>query len=95
MNIIKHITHRIEETRKHNKVPCKNYATEEAAEKAVAKIAVIVGQHHDTRAADYVVFYNESWGRWVAAISLNELIQRHDSCGGYVGFAADSGFYCF
>jgi|TARA_R110000787_G_scaffold142541_1_gene256198 hypothetical protein len=95
MNIIKEMTRRIEETREHNKVPCKNYATEEAAEKALAKMATLVGQHHGTRQADYVVFYNEAWGRWVGAISLNELLQRADSWGGYIGLSADRGFYSF
>ena len=39
MNIIQSVTSRIESYRKENKNPCKNYATEAAAEKAVAKIA--------------------------------------------------------
>lgn len=96
MNIITKLINRIEDYRAENKNPCKNYATEASAEKATSKMAKIVGEHHNVNSpADYVVFYNESWGRWVGAINLSELMRRSDYCGGYVGLAGSKGFYTF
>lgn len=99
MNVIDTLISRIEEYRKTNKNPCKNYATKEAAEKAVAAVAQAVANYHakngQQESARYVVFYNEAWGRWNAAIDLQELIQRHTSTGGYLGFCAQRGFYTF
>jgi len=95
MNMITLLTNRIEEYRQENKNPCKNYATEQAAEKAVSKIADLVGKYHGTHQAQYLVFYNEAWGRWVGAVNLSEVMRRHDYCGGYVGLAGSKGFYTF
>jgi hypothetical protein len=73
MNIIASLTARIEDYRATNKQPCKNYATEAAAEKATAAMAQAAADYFDmarltgTRPARYVVFYNEAWGRWVGA----------------------------
>lgn len=100
MNIIKSLTARIEEYRATNKNPCKNYATEAAAEKAVAAVAAMAGRHFykypnkdDARPARYVVFYVESWGRWVGCVDLTELLARPTSTGGYLGICGD--FYTF
>ena len=96
MNIITDLINRIEDYRTTNKNPCKNYATQASAEKATLKMAEIVGEHHMTSSpADYVVFYNEAWGRWVGAINLSELMRRSDYCGGYVGLAGSKGFFTF
>ena len=95
MNMITLLTNRIEEYRQENKNPCKNYATEQAAEKATSKIADLVGKQHGTHQAQYLVFYNEAWGRWVGAINLGETLKRTDSRGGYVGLAGSKGFYTF
>ncbi len=99
MNIIKSLTARIEEYRAENKNPCKNYATEEAAEKATAKMAQAVATHFDTLGrpnapdAQYVVFYVAPWGRWVGAVNMTELMNRSNSTGGYIGFC--TGFFTF
>jgi len=103
MNIIKSLTASIEDSRLENKNPCKNYATEEAAEKATAKMAqdaanyfsrhLVNGESEQARSARYVVFYVESWGRWVGCIDLTELLARSTSTGGYLGFC--KGFYSF
>lgn len=99
MNIIKDLISRIENYRHTNKNPCKNYATEAAAEKATAAMAQAVATHFhiagadDARSANYVVFYVESWERWVGCIQLSELIQRKTSTGGYLGFCQD--FFTF
>ena len=95
MNVIAHIEAKIETYRKSNKNPCKNYATESAAEKATAKIAELVGKEHETHTARYVVFYIEAWGRWVGAVDLSEVISRPDSNGGYLALAASKGFYTY
>ena len=100
MNIIAALTARIEEYRVETKNPCKNYATEAAAEKATAKMAKVVADYfyytpgvEADRPAQYVVFYNEAWGRWVGAINMTELVQRSSSTGGYLGYC--KGFFVF
>jgi len=92
MNIISGLTKEIEEYRAESKNPCKNYATEAAAEKATAKMAKVVADYFHKerrveadRPARYVVFYNAAWGRWVGCIDLTELMKRNTSTGGYVG----------
>jgi len=96
-NIINDLTARIEAYRKENKNPCKNYATQAAAEKATAAMAQHAATHFDrdqrkdAPMADYVVFYVEAWGRWVGCINLSELIRRPNSTGGYLGVC--TGFY--
>jgi hypothetical protein len=103
MNIIKDLTDRIEDYRCTNSQPCKNYATEAAAEKATAKMAQDAanyfsanraqGGSEQAKSARYVVFYVEAWGRWVGCIDLTELLSRKSSTGGYMGFC--KGFYTF
>ena len=100
MNIIKEMTARIEEYRADNKQPCKNYATEAAAEKATAKMAqdaanyfTVIGREENAKSARYVVFYVEAWGRWVGCIDLSELLTRKNTTGGYLGFC--TGFFTF
>jgi hypothetical protein len=96
MNIIESVTNRIESYRKENKSPCKSYATEAAAEKAVAKVAQIVSEHHMIdRPANYIVFFNEAWGRWNAAIDLTGVVNHPKAAGGYIGLAASMGFYTY
>ena len=99
MNIIADLTARIEDYRATNKQPCKNYATEAAAEKATAAMAQRAATYFDQQnrkdapSANYVVFYNEAWGRWVGAIDLTNLLNRSNSTGGYLGFC--TGFYTY
>lgn len=96
-NIIAELTARIEDYRKDNKNPCKNYKTEAAAEKATAKAAEHIGNHFaktgEGRPARYVVFYVEAWGRWVGCIELSEVLRRPESTGGYLGI--EPGFFKF
>ena len=95
MNIIETLTARIEEYRATNKQPCKNYATQEAAEKATAKAAQNAGLYFDEekRPARYVVFYIPAWNRWVGAMDYTQLLSRRTSRGGYVG--AITGFFTY
>lgn len=94
MNIVKSVIARIEDSRRTNKNPCKNYATEEAAEKAAQKYAALITRAYTQEEYDlqYMVVYNEAWGRWVVAFHVLPLIQRY---GGYVGVAASYNFYCY
>lgn len=100
-NIIKTLTNRIEGYRKENKNPCKNYATEAAADKAASKIAKEAAVYFnkdgdvEARSANYITFYIESWGRWVAAIDLTGLLARSSSTGGYIGWIGERGFYTY
>ena len=95
MNIIESLTARIEEYRSTNKQPCKNYATQEAAEKATAKAAEAAGKYFDRegRAPRYVVFFIPAWGRWVGAMDYTELFGRSTANGGYIG--AITGFFTY
>lgn len=101
MNLIKDLTARIEDYRATNKNPCKNYATEEAAEKATLAMAKVCAAHFDrdqrgvdaVQPAQYVVFYNEAWGRWVGCICISEVLHRPTSTGGYLGIC--KGFFTY
>tara|TARA_R110002020_G_scaffold436095_1_gene646288 strand:- start:18 stop:347 length:330 start_codon:yes stop_codon:yes gene_type:complete len=96
MNTIEYLIKKIEAYRKTNKQPCKNYATKERAEKATKKVAELCRQHLDLeQPIEYVVFYNEAWGRWVGAINLSEVHSRSDFRGGYLGIASYYNFYSF
>ena len=95
MNIIETVTARIEEYRLTNKQPCKNYATQQAAEKATAKAADAAGKYFDRdgKAPRYVVFFIPAWGRWVGALDYSEMFSRSTANGGYIG--AITGFYTY
>ena len=95
MNIVETLTARIEEYRLTNKQPCKNYATKEAAEKALVAASKRAGAYFDKNAepARYVVFYNEAWGRWVGAMDYTEMFRRSTCTGGYVG--AIAGYFTY
>jgi predicted ATPase len=99
MNLITALTARIEDYRAENKQPCKSYATEAAAERATAAIALhaahVFTRPHLTQveSARYVVFFNAAWGRWVGCVDMTELMHRSSSTGGYVGVC--TGFYTY
>ena len=80
MNIITTLIARVEEARLTTKAPCKNYATERAAEKATAEAARIAGEHFTRsnatpRPARYVVVYVPAWGRWIGALANEQIDQ--------------------
>jgi hypothetical protein len=95
MNIIESLIVRIEERRLDNKQPCKNYATQEAAEKATAAAAKAAGKYFDSdeKTARYVVFFIPAWNRWVGGLDYTELFRRSTANGGYIG--AIKGFYVY
>lgn len=101
MNLIAELTARIEEYRAENKNPCKNYATEAEAEKATLAMAKICAAHFDRdqrgvdaiKPAQYVVFFNKAWGRWVGCICITEVMHRPESTGGYLGIC--KGFFTY
>jgi hypothetical protein len=95
MNIVANLIERIEEYRATNKQPCKNYATEQAAVKALEQASIRAGAIFDTdkKPARYVVFYVPAWNRWTGAMDYSELFRRQSCAGGYVG--AVSGFFTY
>ena len=95
MNIIETVTARIEEYRASNKNPCKNYATKEAAEKALIAASAKAGAYFDQNGtpARHVVFFIEAWGRWVGAMDYSEMFKRSTANGGYIG--AITGFFTY
>ena len=96
MNIATALIARIEQYRAENKSPCKSYATQANAEKATKKVAGFVGIHHGCdQEANYIVVFNEAWGRWVGGIDLSELTRRPECMGGYLGLASQHGFYTY
>jgi hypothetical protein len=100
-NIVKELVARIEERAKQTKSPpCKLYRSEAAAEAVAEEIAIQLAQHFSrdpakAHPARYVVVYIPSRDRWAAGFDLTEVMGRRDNCGGYLGFAADKGFYTF
>ena len=94
-NIIAELTARIEEYRSTNKQPCKNYATQEAAEKATAAAATAAGKYFDSegKAPRYVVFFIPAWNRWVGCMDYSEMFKRSTANGGYLG--AITGFFTY
>lgn len=100
MNLIAELTACIEDYRATNKNPCKNYATEAAAEKATLEMAKVCAAHFDrnqrgvdaVKPAQYVVF-NKAWGRWVGCICITEVMHRPESTGGYLGIC--KGFFTY
>lgn len=98
MNINKSLMTRIEQRLTETKNPCKNYATEAAAEKATSEVAMKAAEYftiegNSVRSARYVVMYIPSWGRWIGAVDMTELLGRRTSTGGYLGICGD--FYTF
>lgn len=92
MNIIKSLIARMIEDRGTNKsFPCKTYATEVAAEKAIQQAAIdypkcLCGE--DAAEAQYVVFFVPAWNRWTGAINAGEVLARKNA-GGYIGHCPD------
>lgn len=96
MNIVAQLNHRINEARTTNRTPCKNYKTEAVAERAAGVIARETADYfHCADPVRYVVFYNPDWKRWCVGLDFTELLRRKDAIGGYIGYAAARGFYCY
>ena len=95
MNLVENLISRIEEYRATNKQPCKNYATQAAAEKATAAAAAAAGRYFDAngKAPRYIVFFVPGWGRWVGAMDYTEMFNRSTANGGYIG--AITGFFTY
>lgn len=97
MNVIKNLIERIEKRRIETAKPCKAYATEEKAEAVASEYALRYGKLFDRlgNPCRYVVVYNVAWGKWVIGFDFTELMGRRYAMGGYVGVAADEGFYTY
>lgn len=97
MNIVTEIVNRIEARFQETKNPCKSYATQEAAEKAIASVAHAAAVYYGVSGgpARYIVTFIPAMGRWVGAIDQTELMNRKGFMGGYVFFIGDKGHYTF
>lgn len=95
-NTITKLIERIEDYRATNKNPCKNYATEAAAEKATAAMAKACAEYYsdneNEKACPYVVFYVPAWGRWCGAVNHTRLLNKY---GGYAGFPSTKNFFSY
>lgn len=96
MNIIKKLITRISERVQETKSPCKLYSTEEAAEKALAKVSLEAVEFYDHEVdIDYVVFYVPELGKWTGAVNLTQVFNHPKFKGRYLCFVSDKGFYTF
>lgn len=87
MNIVQKLTGRILNRLEETKTPCKNYATEKAADLEGQRVAKIAAEHLEVSDVDYIVFYVEFWGRWCVAFNLQKAFQQGK--GGYIGICGD------
>ena len=96
MNIIKTVKARIEKRLLETKNACKTYATETMAEHYADELAKRAAEHFDTaRPAHYVIVFIESVERYAIAFDINELCNRPDAKGGFVGIFGEAGHYSF
>ena len=99
MNIVKFIIDSIEERRAETKTPCKSYATQAKAEEIAAPLAQQFANHFSIDGTQqpcrYIVAHDDAWGRWIVAFDFTEMLRRDTSTGGYIGIAADRGFYTY
>lgn len=97
MNIIKNLQARINERLAETSKPCKTYASYNKADEVGEKFAAKLGKAFDTagRPARYVVVYIDAMQRYTPAFDYSELFSRSTAMGGYVGMAANAGFYSF
>lgn len=92
-NIIDNLIERIENYRYENKNPCKNYATYANANKAANKFSTDFADLNGYKPINYIVVFNEAWGRWVVGLDIKEFISRQEWRGGFVGIGCEDGFY--
>lgn len=98
-NLVTTVIQRIETRRLETATPCKSYSTEEKAEAVAQEKAAVYANYFAKQEKQfpcrYIVAYNAAWGRWIVAFDFTELLNRSTSTGGYVGIAAQDGFYTF
>ena len=95
MNITKDLIARVEAYRETNKNPCKNYATEAAAEKVAEEAAQKIADYFEvSKPCRYVVVFNPAWGRWIIGFDMTEMLSRPRT-GGYLGIVAQMGHFSF
>lgn len=87
MNVIHSLISRIESYLTETKSPCKTYASEASAEKAMTKYSEQAGKYFDRdgKPARFVIFYIPAMGRWAGALDYTELFGRRNATGGYLG----------
>jgi len=98
-NVVADLIARIEERRTETKNPCKNYSTEAKAESVAKRFSKEFAAHFAVAKTQqpcrYVVAFDQAWGKWIVGFDLTELMGRKTSTGGYVGVAAQAGFFSY
>jgi hypothetical protein len=98
-NVVTDLIARIEDRRTETKNPCKHYSTEAKAESVAKNLSKEFATHFaidkTQQPCRYVVAFDQAWGRWVVGFDLTELMGRTTSTGGYVGLAAQAGFFSY
>jgi len=95
MDINEMIIRMVEKRLLRTKKPCNLYKIKKNAARAALQMAMDVGDQHRTYCAKYVVVYIKSIDRYVAAIGVQDALNRPGAVGGYVGTSADRGFLTF
>ena len=66
------------------------------AERYADKLAAQAAEHFDTaRPANYIIVHIARFDRFAIAFDINELVNRHDAKGGYVGIFAAAGHFSY
>lgn len=97
MNVVKSVQNRISNRLTETKNPCKTYATYETADKIGETFAKDLGKYFDSTGKEsrYIVVYIKELNRYTPAFDYSELFSRKNAIGGYVGVAANKGFYTY
>lgn len=92
-NKIEALIERIENRRAETANPCKSYATYKRANTVAYNFSTDFATLNGYRPIEYIVVFNEAWGRWVIGLDIQEFISRPEWRGGFVGIGCHEGFY--
>ena len=82
LTVLERITARLKETA----TPCKLYKSEATAERVGEKVAVLAANHFGSNhPMKFIVVYVPSINKYAVAFDINEILNRSDSHGGYMG----------
>ena len=86
LTVLERITARLEETA----TPCKLYKSEATAERVGEKVALMAANHFQSNhPMNFVVVHVPSIDKYAVAFDMNELLNRSDAGGGYLGVCGD------
>tara|TARA_R110002124_G_scaffold105110_1_gene255714 strand:+ start:287 stop:568 length:282 start_codon:yes stop_codon:yes gene_type:complete len=86
LTVLERITARLEETA----TPCKLYKSEATAERVGEKVALMAANYFQSNhPMNFVVVHVPSIDKYAVAFDMNELLNRSDCNGGYLGVCGD------